>query len=157
MGIRWRAEPNDQTLDAVIRFPTPSKRPDCAELFDRGEDPVAVATLHKRKHADLARYLLHPSHDVRCAGGGPCAALLIDPPHSFPVAREHTRARHQLVQARNQLGEGALNRPRGHRVCSRRLCPTVASTTSRSARFVVDSCQPPINFRHRNYWPDLPV
>ena len=27
----------------------------------------------------------------------------------------------------------------------------------RSARFVVDSCQPPINFRHRNYSPDLSV
>ena len=30
------------------------------------------------------------------------------------------------------------------------LCQTVASTTSRSARLVVDSCQPPINYCHRN-------
>jgi hypothetical protein len=40
------------------------------------------------------------------------AAVLIDPPHSLAAAREHTRARQQLVQDRNQqLGEGALNRP----------------------------------------------
>ena len=37
-----------------------------------------------------------------------------------------------------------------------RLCPTVASTTSRGAKFVVDSCQPPINCCHRNYLSDLP-
>jgi hypothetical protein len=30
------------------------------------------------------------------------------------------------------------------------LLPNMASTTSRSARFVVDSCQPPLNFCHRN-------
>ena len=62
-----RTVPNCST---VVKIPSQSRKP------------------HKRKHADLARYPLHPSHDVRCAGGGPCAALLIDPPHSFPVARE---------------------------------------------------------------------
>ena len=122
--------------DVGCRYPVPDTLKTaglCRIVRPWWKIPSQSRTLHKPKHADLARYLLHPSHDVRCAGGGPCPALLIDPPHSFPVAREHTRARHQLVEARNQLGEGVLNRPRGRCVCSRRLCPTVASTTSRSA------------------------
>jgi hypothetical protein len=56
---------------------------------------------------------------------------------------------------RNELPRDHPLRPGGGYVLLARwlashLCPIVASTTSRSTGFVVDSCQPPINFCHWN-------
>jgi hypothetical protein len=67
-----------------------------------------------------------------------------------PLEWENPRGRYNQGGHRTQTVRSSPSTCRWRRWPASSLCPTVASTTSRSARFVVDSCQPPINFCHRN-------
>ena len=70
--------------------------------------------------------------------------------HVFECTRRRRQV-HKFSCVGSLPGQVAPETPRAAGSMARESpLPTVASTTSRSARFVVDSCQTPINFRHRN-------